>query len=133
MAEASGDSPSESSQPWNSSSTPGIGMTLARASCALRMSSGSPVRAARASAICASSSSSLAYIGPSFWWCNREKFSTSTRKVSTAISYSINACSAARTARSSRSSGRTCSSPEASSAESPLMESFAAESPLVDC
>ncbi|MEE1838324.1 hypothetical protein, partial [Streptomyces sp. JV190] len=39
----------------------GIGMTIARASCALRMSSGSPVLAARASAICASSSSRRVY------------------------------------------------------------------------
>lgn len=125
IATASGNRPSESIQPWKSSSTPGIGMTRARASSALRMSSTSPVRAATASAICASSSSSREYIGPSFWWCRREKFSTSTRKVSTAISNSINACSAARTARSSRSSGRACASGAASGADS----SWASASP----
>ena len=105
-------------------------MTRARASFALRRSSGSPVLAARASAICASSSSSREYIGPSFWWCSREKFSTSTRKVSTAISNSINACSAARTARSSRASGRVCSSPPASPADaSPAVEPPTVPSP----
>ncbi len=67
------------------------------------MSARSPLCAATASAIRASSSSRRAYIGPSRWWCSREKFSTSTRKVSTAISNSMSACSAARTAFASRS------------------------------
>lgn len=120
IATASGNRPSESIQPCSSSSTPGMGMTRARASCALRRSSASPVRAARASAMSASSSSSREYIGPSLWWCRREKLSTSTRKVSTAISNSINACSAARTARSSRASGRASSLRTSAAASPPV-------------